>query len=145
MTTLLNPATLELPLRPLAAARLQAARDWKSRAIASYQRALGHEEQIMRAALARRLRALLGVTVPHESIWVDLNARMAGVTLDGVRFRLNHTQLVLLRTCAHCDSGEFASPPLHTAEDVGYALTAWEPHHPACQPEDPANWLENDL
>ena len=45
--------------------------------------------------------------------------------------------------CAECGIGHFESPALATQSDLGYALSAWEPRCPHCQPEDPANWLDN--
>ena len=49
--------------------------------------------------------------------------------------------LTLVHACADCGSGEFESPPLRDAADVGYALSAWRPAHPNCQEEDSPYWL----
>ena len=115
-------------------------RDWKAQMITTYQRHRQDEDSALRIALARRLRALIGVEVNLDGIWVDLDERSALVTVDGVRFRWEQSQLVVLRPCALCGGGQFASPPLTSRADVGYALSAWQPHHPHCQPDDPVSW-----
>ena len=114
--------------------------DWKTQVISTYQRHRQDEDSALRIALVRRLRALVGVEVNLDDIWVDLDERSALVTVDGVRFRCEHSQLVMLRTCALCGSGQFASPPLTSQADVGYALSIWQPRHPQCQPDDPVSW-----
>jgi hypothetical protein len=114
--------------------------DWKTQVITTYQRLRQDEDSLLRIALVRRLRALVGVEVNVDDIWVDLDERSALVTVDGVRFRWEQSQLVMLRTCALCGSGQFASPPLTSQADVGYALSAWQPRHPECQPDDPVSW-----
>jgi hypothetical protein len=108
--------------------------------ITSYQRHRQPEGSALQIALARRLRALIGVVVNRDDIWVDLDERSALVTVDGVRFRWEQSQLVILRPCALCDSGQFASPPLTSQADVGYVLSVWQPHHALCQPDDPVSW-----
>jgi hypothetical protein len=62
--------------------------------------------------------------------------------VDEVVFRLRDRRLVLVRPCAECGNRHFESLPLTTPADLGYALSAWQPLCPHCQPEDPANWLE---
>jgi hypothetical protein len=114
--------------------------DWKTQMITTYQRHRQNEDSALQIALARRLRALLGVEVNRDDIWVDLDERSALVTVDGVRFRWEQSQLVMLRPCALCDSGQFASPPLTSQADVGYTLSVWQPRHPECQPDDPVSW-----
>jgi hypothetical protein len=114
--------------------------DWKIQAISTYQRHRQDEASALRLALVRRLRALVGVEVNMDDIWVDLDERSALVTIDGVRFRWEQSQLVMLQACALCGSGQFASPPLTSQADIGYSLSAWQPRHPQCQPDDPASW-----
>lgn len=114
--------------------------DWKTQVISTYQRHRQDEDSALRIALVRGLRALVGVEVTLDDIWVDLDERSALVTVDGVRFRWEQSQLVMLRTCALCGSGQFASPPLTSQADVGYALSVWQPRHPQCQPDDPVSW-----
>jgi hypothetical protein len=116
------------------------ARDWKAQMITTYQRHRQDEDSALQIALARRLRALIGVEVNRDDIWVDLDERSALVTVDGVRFRWEQSQLVMLRACALCDSGQFASPPLMSQADVGYALSVWQPRHLQCQPDDQVSW-----
>jgi hypothetical protein len=114
--------------------------DWKTQVIATYQRHRQDEDSALRIALARRLRTLIEVEVNLNDIWVDLDERIALATVDGVRFRFEQSQLVMLRSCALCGGGQFASPPLTSQADVGYALSAWQPRHAQCQPDDPASW-----
>jgi hypothetical protein len=113
---------------------------WKTQVISTYQRHRQDEASALRIALVRGLHALVGVEVNVDDIWVDLDERSAHVTVDGVRFRWEQSQLVMLRTCALCGSGQFASPPLTSQADVGYALSVWQPRHPQCQPDDPVSW-----
>jgi hypothetical protein len=114
--------------------------DWKAQMITTYQRHRQGEDSTLRIALARRLRTLIGVEVNRDDIWVDLDEHSALVTVDGIRFRSEQSQLVMLRPCTLCDSGQFASPPLASQADVGYALSAWQPRHPQCRPDDPVSW-----
>jgi hypothetical protein len=114
--------------------------DWKTQVVSVYQRYRQGEDSALRIALVRRLRALFGVEVNVDDIWVDLDERSALVTVDGVRLRWGQSQLVMLRACALCGSGQFASPPLASQADVGYALSFWQPRHPQCQPDDPVSW-----
>ena len=114
--------------------------DWKTQAIATYQQRRQHEDSALRIALAQRVRALTGRAVDVDTIWVDLDERIALASVDGVRFQLQRSQLAILRPCDVCGSGQFASPPLASQADLGYALSAWQPRHPQCQPEDPLSW-----
>ncbi len=113
---------------------------WQAFAIAAYQQSQG--DLALRMALAQRLRELTGQSLPLASIYADSAERLASATLDGVRFRLEHGQLALLRSCAHCGQGALASPALHSPADLGYALSDWQPHHAACAAEDSASWGE---
>jgi hypothetical protein len=114
---------------------------WKTQLITVYQQQQPSEASALQATLAQRVRALTGREMNVDAIWVDLDQRAAFVTVDGVRFRWQQSQLVMLRPCALCGSGEFASQPLISRADVGYALSTWQPHHQQCQLGDPANWL----
>lgn len=114
--------------------------DWKTQLITTYQQHLQYEGASLRITLAQRVRALTGHTVDVDAIWVDLEERIALATVDGVRFRWAQSQLVMLRPYALCGSGQFASPPLTCQADVGYALSAWQPRHPQCEPGDPVSW-----
>ena len=121
-----------------------AAHDWKTQALSAYQQRRQDDGAALWSALAHQVRELTGRDLAIDAIWIDLDRRVAFVTVDGVRFRWEPSQLVLLRPCVHCGGGEFTSPPLTSAADVGYALGAWQPRHPECQPDDPASWLDAD-
>jgi hypothetical protein len=95
------------------------------------------EGERLRASLAARVTALTGCVVASSSVVVDGAARVAFLALDGVRFRLRRDVVVLLRPCAHCGTGEFASAPLACQEDLGHALGVWRPLHHACEADDP--------
>ena len=76
-----------------------------------------------------------------DSIYVDGEAGCATVAAGGSVFRLTGGSLVLLRPCAHCGTGQFASPPVERLADLGYALAEWQPLHDECRQADPADWL----
>ena len=132
--------TVSQALRRGKAVAAAQADDWKTQASAAYQQRRQDECSALRLTLARRLRALIGREIDANGIWVDLDERIALASVDGVHFRLEQSQLTMLRPCAVCGGGQFASPPLMSQADVGYALSAWQPRHPHCQPEDPVNW-----
>jgi hypothetical protein len=121
-----------------------AGRDWQADAIASYQ-AAAERERPLATALAARVYTLAGRVVQPESIFVDDEASQAVAVVDGVTFRMRQGQVAILRRCAECGLGHIESQPLGTREELGYALSGWEPRHPGCQPEDSINWLESDL
>src|SRR5215469_11441342 len=131
-------ATLE---RIESAPRGQAAeRTWQREAIEVYRRAKLEEESVMRAELANRVAALTGCRIPPQQVVADRVARVAFLALDGVRFRLWHHDVVLLRPCAHCGTGVFASDPLTTKGDLGHALGVWRPLHHGCEVDNPTEW-----
>jgi hypothetical protein len=113
---------------------------WQTKAIEHYRRAMVEEEDSLRAELEGRVASLTGRHVTPSLVVVDRDARIAFLTLDGVRFRLQRHHLVLLRPCAYCGTGEFASEPLITRCDLGHALGAWQPLHHDCEIEDPPEW-----
>jgi len=117
------------------------AADWRSRAIAIYQAGLDREITEARRVLAERLRALIEQPIAPEIVYIDSAERIATVVVDGTLFHSRCEDLTLVRACAYCGSGEFESPPLWDAADVGYALSAWHPAHPNCQDEDSPYWL----
>lgn len=116
---------------------------WKAGAIASYQQHWMRDEATLRRAFARHLHQLIGREIDQAMIWVDSARRGATARIDGVQFRYDGTQVMLVRPCELCESGSFTSPALASPVDVGYALSAWQPRHPQCQPDDPVNWLED--
>jgi hypothetical protein len=118
------------------------ARDWQTDVVGSYQ-AMLDQQRPLAAALAARIYTLTGRVVVPEAIFVDDEAGRAAVVVDGVTFRMRAGQVVILRACVECGLGHIESAPLATRADVGDALSAWEPRHPGCEEEDPANWLES--
>jgi hypothetical protein len=117
--------------------------DWQARAISSYRQAQRHALIMLPELLATRVAALTGRTIAPEEIFVDPDAEIATVVVDGVVFRAHDQQVVLLRSCAECGIERFESRPLRSRASLGYALSTWQPLCHNCQPEDPANWLEN--
>ena len=73
-------------------------------------------------ALSARILALTGRHISPEEIYADVHLAVAGV--DGMTFRLYRSSLVLVRTCAYCDTGCFERPKISNLSDLGYALTA---------------------
>lgn len=115
---------------------------WQTAASAAYARDAAASDGRLRAELAARLRALTDCALPDSAIIVDAVARRAIAALDGVVFQLQAGDLIVARSCAHCGTGRFASPPLTSRADLGHALTAWQPYHAGCEPSDPteADW-----
>jgi hypothetical protein len=124
---------------PTLADRLQetGTRDGMTRAIAAYRKAQPAMTAELRADMAARLIALTGQTIASETIFVESHTRTAIAVVENVVFRLVDQELVVLRPCAYCGTGQFASPAIHNVVDLGYALSEWEPLHDDCAPEDP--------
>lgn len=99
----------------------------------------GGDDASLRAELAARVRALTGYSLPDGAITADRHARRATAVLDGVVFRLQGHEVIVLRPCTHCGTGLFASPPLVSRADLDYALSDWQPYHTGCEPVDPAD------
>jgi hypothetical protein len=114
------------------------AEPWRTRAIAANQQTEPDAIATLRAELAIRIRSLTGCTTELESIAVDPDTRTATAVMDGAVFRLVGRDLTLLRPCAYCGTGQFASPAIRSLADLGHALAVWEPLHKDCQPQDPA-------
>jgi hypothetical protein len=104
---------------------------WQARAIAAY-RLSQPDEAALRLKLAAAVHALTGRAIAPDAILVDLTGRAASARADGARFRWADGQLHLLRPCAHCGLGAFASPPLRSAAELGFALSDWQPLHDDC-------------
>ena len=113
---------------------------WQTDAIQAYRFAVVGEESTLRAELAHRVAALTGCRIPPQEVVADREARVAFLALDGVRFQLRQHDVVLLRPCANCGTGEFASDPLITKGDLGHALGVWRPLHHGCEVGDPTEW-----
>jgi hypothetical protein len=115
---------------------------WQRRALAEHAHSTDDRRDALRSDLALRVAALTEQPVAPATIYVDDAARFAIVNVDGAVFRLQDRDLTLLRPCVHCGTGQYASTPLATLADLGYALGEWDPHCPHCEPVDPANWLD---
>ncbi len=110
---------------------------WQAASVAAYSKevSLGG----LGAELAARVQALTGCAIPVTAIMLDDNARRATTTVDGVVFRLQGRNLLLMRPCAYCGVGRFASLPIASRADLGHALSDWQPYHAGCAPADPAD------
>lgn len=123
---------------PGRAAANQARLSSRQLAIEAYHRAEQCDVSNLQQELANRIMVLTGNLVPAEAVYVNREARMAMITVDGMIFRLRHHTLMLLRPCAHCQTGQFESPAIDSLQDIGHALVAWQPYCTHCTPEDPA-------
>jgi len=113
--------------------------DWQARAIRSYRHAQRQALTMLPELLATRVSTLTGRSINPEDVFVDLDAELATVVVDGVVFRARNQQVVVLRSCVECGITRFESSPLFSRADLGYALRAWQPRCGTCQPEDPAD------
>ena len=111
---------------------------WREEAIIAFRRGERTLALALRTDLAARIRAVTGIPVAPDSVYADGQSGIATVTVDGAIFRLAQGELVLLRPCAHCGTGQFASPAIGSVADLGRALDGWQPFHVDCEPEDPA-------
>jgi hypothetical protein len=118
--------------------------DWRDQAVIAYHHRRPRAMIAMKTDLAGRLHMLIGRRVPEDSIYADPERQIAVVVVDNVLFRWRTQAVVIVQPCAECGLGQFESPALLQSADVGYALSAWQPLHPHCQPEDPVNWLERE-
>src|SRR5215207_1494688 len=104
---------------------------WQAAAVGEYERSLPTRHADLRTQFAARILALTGRQISSEEIYTDGRLAVAGV--DGVTFRLRHSDLVLVRTCTYCGTGHFESPEIKDLADLGYALSAWLPLHEDCE------------
>lgn len=111
--------------------------DWQATAVAVYTGTMGAARLRLRRRLAKRLLALTGYAGLAEAIAVDAAGRSASAVVDGVHFLLRGDDLVIVGTCAYCETGRFVSEPLDGQADLGHALAVWAPYHPDCEPVDP--------
>ena len=111
----------------------------QERAIATYQRTERDRLLNVRMEITFRVRALTGESVAPDAVFVDRESGTATVVVDGVVFRLAQGGLSILRPCANCGTGQFASSAITTVADLHYALAGWKPLHADCQDEDPAD------
>lgn len=101
--------------------------DWQADAVEAYRRAEHDDATALRSGLIRRVAVLTGRIVSPDEIFLDRAGRQATVAVDGVVFRLERGELVVVRQCTSCGMGAIASPPIDSRADLGYALAAWEP------------------
>jgi hypothetical protein len=111
--------------------------DWQARVISTYHQTHGKVAATMQADLKARIHRLTGRVIAAESIFVDGDACLATVVVDGTRFRLQQQDLIVIRACSWCGIGHFDSPAITNQAELGYALGAWQPLHTDCQSEDP--------
>jgi hypothetical protein len=112
---------------------------WQVAALTAYALEAGAESVHLHSELAVRVQALTGWTIPDRAITADGAVRRATAVVDGVVFQLRGHDLSLLRPCAHCGTGHFASPALASRADLGYVLSGWQPYHAGCEPADLAD------
>jgi hypothetical protein len=130
---------------PAQANPAQPSADWQARAISSYRHAQSQALTVLPELLATRVSSLTGRSVEPADVFVDQDAELATVVVDGVVFRAHNHQVVVLRSCVECGITRFESAPLFSRADLGYALSAWRPRCTSCQLEDSANWLESEV
>lgn len=111
--------------------------NWRASVIAEYAATADAMPRQLRQRLAQRLLALTGQVVAERAIAVNTSGQRAIAVVDGLMFQLCGNELAVVRPCAHCGTGNFASAPITSRIRLGYALAAWEPYHPECAPADP--------
>ena len=105
---------------------------WQATAVGEYKRSRSIRHADLRVDLSARILALTGQRISTQEIYTDGHLAVAGV--DGASLRLYHGgDLVLVRSCAYCATGQFESPPIGNLSDLGYALSAWRPLHEDCE------------
>ena len=105
---------------------------WQDVAVRGYERSWPIEHADLRMDLSARIMALTGQRISSEDIYAD--GRLAVASVDGATFRLYYGgDLVLVRTCAYCSTGNFESSQIDDLSDLGYALSAWRPLHEDCE------------
>jgi hypothetical protein len=133
-----RPVPAPMPAKPT-----QPSTDWQARAISSYRHSQHQALAALPQLLATRVSALTGRSISSEDVFVDQDAELATVVVDGVVFRAHNQQVVILRSCVECGIKRFESVPLWSRADLGYALRGWQPRCDSCQDEDSVNWLES--
>ncbi len=132
----------------LAEPEVAQAAGWQARAVREYGRSLPARRTRLRTDLAARILKLTGQRITSDEIYVDATGSMALAGVDGTTFRLyRYGGLVVVRSCAYCETGHFESPQITDLADLGYALSdsAWRPLHEDCEDyyygaEDLADW-----
>lgn len=111
--------------------------EWQRRAIEGYRRQRPGAAASLRNEIAARVGRLIGRSIDVSTVVVDEQHQAALLTVDGVQFRWDRSELTIIRPCAHCGVGRFASPPIRDVRDLGYALSDWTPVDPHCEPFEP--------
>lgn len=115
---------------------------WQQQAVAVYDQTKQVAGATMHSALAQRITELTGRVVAAGTMYVNSDTRLAVVTVDGVTFRMRRNELMIARPCVVCGTGQYESPAINMQAELGYALSAWEPRCPHCEPVDPGDWLD---
>jgi hypothetical protein len=114
---------------------------WREGAIAAHRQTERERALALRADLAARVRVLTGAAVAGDSVYLNRETGEATVAVEGAVFRLAHGELVLVRPCAHCGTGQFKSAAIVERTDLGAALVDWLPLHDECQMGESAEGL----
>jgi len=121
----------------LAVPETEQAAGWQVQAIEKYERSLPAGRAGLREELAARILVLTGLRVSSEDAYADASGRLAVAGVDGTTLRLYRGgDLVMVRSCAYCETGRFESPQISDVADFGYALGVWRPLHEDCEDQD---------
>jgi hypothetical protein len=109
---------------------------WRERAFLTYYGSRQEKTRALKQELLRRIMRLTGRRPSLDKIYADLENRSATVSEDNTLFRLEDDTLTVVRPCAYCGTGQFKSPSIRDAADLGYALSVWQPLHSDCTPDE---------
>lgn len=139
-----SPARFTTKMRPHAQyTQTGAPASWQQRAVIAYEQAEQDESVALQRELADRIAALTEHRLAPESIYVNRAAQLAVANVEGTVFRLLRHDLMIVRPCVECGTGQYESPRITSIKDLGYALSAWEPRCADCRPIDPINWIDD--
>lgn len=92
---------------------------WREEAITAYRQIERDRPLALRMDLATRVQALTGTPVAPDSVYVNRRSgRTATVAVAGSVFRLTQRELVILRPCAYCGTGQFAGPAIESLANI---------------------------
>lgn len=97
--------------------------DWQRRAVERYRRQQPDAAAALRTEIAARVGKLTGRVIDPSAIVVEEQLQAALVSVDGIQFRWDRSYLTVIRPCAYCGLGRFASPPIRDMRDLGYVLS----------------------
>ncbi len=115
---------------------------WQVEAVNLYRQAHRQQAENVGAELAACIEALTGVKVAAGGLFVDRRSCRATASLQGVTFRLQAGEMVLVRPCSYCGCGLFTSPAIKSRQDLGYAIGVWEPLCQHCPSAEMCEWGE---